>query len=75
MRATPSGNTPVSGAESPRVRVHPSPDGTVLIIGTTIDGRWVAEHRCRAERFGERHVRAMERAVLEEEGTALRILR
>lgn len=52
---------------SPRVQVYPTVDGVVLLIGLTIEGKWVAEYRCLAEDFDERCVRAMERRVIQKE--------
>lgn len=56
---------PVHG--TPRVRVFPSPDGTVLMTGVTLEGHWVCEYRCLKEDFDERCVRAMERKVITKE--------
>ena len=58
---------PLPRPDNPRVQVIVSPNGTVRIVGVTLSGEWVAEHTCKAARFGERHVRAMEREVLREE--------
>lgn len=54
---------PFVRVENPRVQVHPSPDGIVLLIGVTLEGKWVAEYRCLAEDYDERCVAAMERRV------------
>lgn len=51
------------GTPNPRVQVFPSADGTVLLIGVTLTGQWVAEYRCLAEDFDNRCVLAMERRV------------
>lgn len=48
---------------SPRVQVFPSADGTILLVGVTLEGRWIAEYRCLAEDFDDRCVTAMERKV------------
>lgn len=58
---------PFTRPDNPRVQVTASPNGTVRIVGVTMAGEWVAEHCCKAARFSERHVRAMEREVLAEE--------
>lgn len=56
----------------PRVQSFPSPNGTVLIVGTTCSGEWVAEFRCLAVDCDEQCMLDMERRVLAKEG--LRIL-
>lgn len=56
-----------TSAPNPRVQVFPSADGTVLLVGVTIAGKWVAEYRCLAEDFDERCVTAMERRVRSKE--------
>lgn len=58
---------PTPAPENPRVQVYPSADGTVLLVGVTITGRWVAEYRCESEEFDESCVRAMEKRVLRKE--------
>lgn len=58
-----------------RVRVYPSHDSTVLIVGVTLAGEWVAEYRCLAVDFDERCVLAMERRVRAKERTHLAISR
>lgn len=54
-------------SDNPRVRVFPSPNGTVTLSGVTMDGRWVAEYRCLREDFDARCVIAMERRVMVKE--------
>lgn len=57
---------------NPRVQVHPSPNGVILLIGVTLSGSWVAEYRCLEEDFDVRCILAMERRVrLKERGLAL----
>lgn len=58
---------PFVRTDSPRVQIVASPNGTVRIVGQTLAGDWVAEHTCKASRFSERHIVAMEREVLREE--------
>lgn len=67
----PAGQPPPSG----RVRVVPTPDGIVKVVGVTRDNVWVAEYTCRVEDFGEDVIRAMERRVLAKEHGTLRIVR
>jgi hypothetical protein len=66
-RPTPPLAAATVPAENSRVRVFPSPDGTVLLVGTTISGAWVAEYRCLRDDFDSRCVTAMERRVLAKE--------
>lgn len=49
--------------DNPRVRVYPSANGTVLLVGVTLAGAWVAEYRCLVEDLDERCIVAMERRV------------
>jgi len=57
-----------SSKSNDRVHIYPSPNGTVLAIGVTLAGEWVAEYRCLAADFDERVVIAMERRVRQREG-------
>jgi hypothetical protein len=57
-----------------RVHVYPSPNGTVLAIGVTLAGEWVAEYRCHAEDFDERIVIALERRVRQREGRIMSVV-
>lgn len=66
IRRTPAVPAEASPSTS-RVRVFPSPDGTVLLVGTTLTGKWVAEYRCLADDFDSRCITAMERRVLAKE--------
>lgn len=65
-----SSTLPFVQHDDPRVRAIPSPNGTIRIVGTTLAGEWVAEHSCKADRFGERHILAMRREVMREESRA-----
>lgn len=58
-----------------RVQVFPSADGTVLIVGVTTDGAWVAEYRCLATDFDARCIQAMERRVMLKERSAPQLVR
>lgn len=64
MQPTPIETPAVPRAPNPRVQVYPTADGIVLLVGLTLDGKWVAEYRCLSEDFDERCIRAMERRVL-----------
>lgn len=44
-----------------------SPGGTVLLIGSTLSGDWIAEYRCLEEDFRPHCVRAMEKNVIRKE--------
>lgn len=57
-----------------RVRVFPSADGTILLVGVTLAGAWVAEYRCLAPDFDERCVLAMERRVRIKERQGIRVI-
>lgn len=74
-RPTPMESTTVVPALNPRVQVYPSAPGTVLLIGKTLDGKWVADYRCPTEDFNERCIVAMERKVLEKERVGPRLLK
>lgn len=67
MRPVRTGTPLPAPAENPRVRIYPSPDGIILLVGVTLDGQWVAEYRCHATDFDDRCVAAMDRRVREKE--------
>lgn len=75
MRPVEPASLPASPAEpNPRVQVFPSADGTVLLIGVTLEGKWVAEYRCLHEDFDARCVTAMERRVRAKERSGLHVV-
>jgi hypothetical protein len=44
-----------------RVKIIPSAEGTVKLLVTTIDGRWVTDHVCLPEDVDEKLILAFER--------------
>lgn len=49
--------------QNDRVRIYPSANGTVLVVGVTVDGEWVCEYRCLAVDFEESIIDGIERRV------------
>ena len=49
--------------QNDRVRIYPSANGTVLVVGVTADGEWVCEYRCLAVDFDEAIIEGIERRV------------
>jgi hypothetical protein len=76
LRLFQSAPTPATiESHSDRVKLYPSPNGVVRIVGTTSTGAWVAEHTCYASDFCERHVDAMHCEVLRKEAAAIYLMK